>query len=217
MVAANGARFHVAEPATARWCCCCTASRSSGGPGGTSCRRSPTAGYRAAAMDLRGYGASDKPPRGYDPRTLAADVAGVIRSLGERGRGRGRARAGRRGRVDHRGPAPEAGTPGGRRVDAPPAPAAGRPPARPAPAAGEPARPRLPAAVLPERQLVAHDGQQVGRPAARLGGPGLARPGGRGALPPGGPIPGVAHCSLESYRWAVRSIPAPTACATPAG
>ena len=41
-------------------------------------------GYRAAAMDLRGFGASDKPPRGYDPRTLAEDVSGVVRSLGER-------------------------------------------------------------------------------------------------------------------------------------
>ncbi len=40
------------------------------------------AGYRTVAMDLRGYGASDKPPRGYDTFTLAADVAGVIRSLG---------------------------------------------------------------------------------------------------------------------------------------
>lgn len=40
--------------------------------------------YRVVAMDLRGYGASDHPPRGYDPTTLAADVAGVIRSLGER-------------------------------------------------------------------------------------------------------------------------------------
>lgn len=40
------------------------------------------AGYRAIAMDLRGYGGSDHPPEGYDPRTLAADVAGVIRSLG---------------------------------------------------------------------------------------------------------------------------------------
>ena len=40
------------------------------------------AGYRVAAMDLRGYGASDKPPRGYDTPTLTADVAGVIRSLG---------------------------------------------------------------------------------------------------------------------------------------
>ncbi len=42
------------------------------------------AGYRAVAMDLRGYGDSDKPPRGYDASTLAGDVAGVIRTLGSR-------------------------------------------------------------------------------------------------------------------------------------
>ncbi|MCU1432395.1 MAG: alpha/beta hydrolase fold protein [Actinotalea sp.] len=40
------------------------------------------AGYRVAALDLRGAGASDKPPHGYDMPTLARDVAGVIRSLG---------------------------------------------------------------------------------------------------------------------------------------
>ena len=40
------------------------------------------AGYRVAAMDLRGCGASDKPPQGYDVPTLTRDVAGVIRSLG---------------------------------------------------------------------------------------------------------------------------------------
>jgi pimeloyl-ACP methyl ester carboxylesterase len=41
------------------------------------------AGFRAVAPDLRGYGASDKPPRGYDLVTAASDAAGLIRSLGE--------------------------------------------------------------------------------------------------------------------------------------
>lgn len=40
------------------------------------------AGYRCAAMDLRGYGGSDKPARAYALPSLVADVAGVIRSLG---------------------------------------------------------------------------------------------------------------------------------------
>jgi pimeloyl-ACP methyl ester carboxylesterase len=40
-------------------------------------------GYRVVAADLRGYGESDKPPRGYDLWTLAGDVAGLIRALGE--------------------------------------------------------------------------------------------------------------------------------------
>lgn len=42
------------------------------------------AGFRAVAPDLRGYGDSDKPPRGYDAWTLAGDVAGLVRALGER-------------------------------------------------------------------------------------------------------------------------------------
>ncbi|GIG30329.1 alpha/beta fold hydrolase [Cellulomonas marina] len=40
------------------------------------------AGYRVAAMDVRGTGGSDKPPQGYDVPTLATDVAGVVGSLG---------------------------------------------------------------------------------------------------------------------------------------
>ena len=84
LVAANGARFHVVEAGS--------------GPGRAAAARLPAdlvvvaapadplaeAGYRAIAMDLRGYGDSDKTPRGYDPMTLAADVAGTIRSLGVR-------------------------------------------------------------------------------------------------------------------------------------
>ena len=40
------------------------------------------AGYRVAAMDVRGAGGSDKPPSGYAAPARAADVAGVVRSLG---------------------------------------------------------------------------------------------------------------------------------------
>jgi pimeloyl-ACP methyl ester carboxylesterase len=86
-VAANGARFHVAELAPAR-----------SGPLVLLLHGFPefwwawrhqleplaSAGYRVVAMDLRGYGASDKTPRGYDAFTLAGDVAGLIRALGAR-------------------------------------------------------------------------------------------------------------------------------------
>lgn len=40
------------------------------------------AGHRSVAVDLRGTGASDATPRGYDMPTLAADVDAVVRSLG---------------------------------------------------------------------------------------------------------------------------------------
>ena len=39
-------------------------------------------GARVVAVDLRGYGGTDKPPRGYDGWTLAGDTAGLIRALG---------------------------------------------------------------------------------------------------------------------------------------
>jgi pimeloyl-ACP methyl ester carboxylesterase len=95
-IAANGARFHVVEA---------DAPASDSGSAGNSepplvlllhgfpefwwsWRAQLPAlaahGYRTVAMDLRGYGGSDKPPRGYDPVTLAGDVAGVVKALGER-------------------------------------------------------------------------------------------------------------------------------------
>ncbi|GAB3594429.1 alpha/beta hydrolase [Angustibacter peucedani] len=81
-VAANGARFHVAEAGEGP-----LVVLLHGFPQMWWCWRAQipalaAAGYRVAAMDLRGYGASDKPPRGYDTPTLAADVAAVVRSLG---------------------------------------------------------------------------------------------------------------------------------------
>lgn len=40
------------------------------------------AGFRVVAVDLRGYGDSDKPPRGYDGWSLAGDTNGLVRALG---------------------------------------------------------------------------------------------------------------------------------------
>jgi pimeloyl-ACP methyl ester carboxylesterase len=85
-VTANGARFHVAECGPAD------------GPLVLLLHGFPefwwswrhqlvalgAAGFRAVAPDLRGYGASDKPPRGYDAYTLSSDVAGMVRALGAR-------------------------------------------------------------------------------------------------------------------------------------
>lgn len=85
-VHANGIRFHVAEADGA----------TAGGPlvlllhgfpeFWWSWRHQLTglaeSGARVVAVDLRGYGDTDKPPRGYDGWTLAGDVAGLVRALG---------------------------------------------------------------------------------------------------------------------------------------
>ena len=89
-VAANGARFHVVETGS-------SASSVSGRlvvllhgfPEFWWAWRSQlpalaVAGHHAVAMDLRGYGGSDKTPNGYDPVTTAQDVSGVVKALGAR-------------------------------------------------------------------------------------------------------------------------------------
>ncbi|MGB3484536.1 MAG: alpha/beta hydrolase [Mycobacterium sp.] len=88
---ANGIRFHVVE-----------ANRTDSGDGVTATDRPLVillhgfgsfwwswrhqlrglTGARVVAVDLRGYGGSDKPPRGYDGWTLAGDTGGLIRALG---------------------------------------------------------------------------------------------------------------------------------------
>lgn len=88
-VAANGARFHVVESAPADVADAPLVLLLHGFPEFWWAWRAQlpalaAAGYRAVAMDLRGYGGSDKPPRGYDPVTLAGDVAGVVKALGAR-------------------------------------------------------------------------------------------------------------------------------------
>ncbi len=85
-VAANAARFHVAEAEAAPGAGPLVVLLH-GFPQMWWAWRGPltalgAAGYRAVAMDVRGTGASDKPPSGYDMPTLTRDVAGVIRSLG---------------------------------------------------------------------------------------------------------------------------------------
>jgi pimeloyl-ACP methyl ester carboxylesterase len=83
-VSANGIRFHLAEAGTGPLVLMLH------GFGGiwTNWRNQlpdlAAAGFHAVAADLRGAGGSDKPPRGYDAFTLAADVAGMVRALGER-------------------------------------------------------------------------------------------------------------------------------------
>ena len=82
-VAANGARFHVAEAGSGPLVLFLHGFPQFWWAWRHQLPAVAEAGFHAVAMDLRGYGASDKPPRGYDTATLAADVAGVVRALGE--------------------------------------------------------------------------------------------------------------------------------------
>ncbi len=206
-ITANGARFHAAELGTGPlvlllhgfpqfWWCWRHALVALG-----------TAGFRAVAPDLRGYGGSDKPPRGYDAFTLAADCAGMVRALGERdavvvgsgwGGVLGWSIATLHPQVVRR--LVVLGAPHPHRLHAA--------------VAGHPSR--LPAATrqmvgfqtprLAERYLTRRDAAAVERLLRTWGGPGWPDPESARRYREAMQIPGVAHSSLEYHRWAARSL-----------
>lgn len=168
------------------------------------------AGYRAVAMDLRGYGGSDHTPHGYDPHTLSADAAAVVRSLGESsavivGHGWG-------GLIAWSAAVMRAG-----------AVRAIAPVSMPHPAMlrrgmlGDPEQRRLARYTLgyqwpltPERALLRNDAAQVERLLHRWSGtPGWPDPDTARTYRRAFQFSATAHCAIEYHRWAIRSIPRP--------
>ncbi|MEV7118183.1 alpha/beta hydrolase [Kitasatospora griseola] len=167
------------------------------------------AGFRAVALDLRGMGGSDRTPRGYDPGNLALDVTGVIRSLGER----------QAHLVGH-------GTGGTLAWVA----AVMRPSVIRSLTVVSAAHPRhLRRALLtdrkqiaafdhvlgfqrpwiPERRLVADDGALVGDYLRAWTGPNMLPEEAVTSYRRAIQVPSTAHCSIEPYRWLMRSMARP--------
>jgi pimeloyl-ACP methyl ester carboxylesterase len=208
-VAANGARFHIAEVGDGPlvllvhgWPQYWRAWRHQ-------LTALAEAGFRAVALDLRGTGGSDRTPRGYDPGNLALDITGVIRSLGER-------RAHLVGHADGGSLAWVA--------------AVMRPSVIQSLTVVSAAHPRqLRRALLtdrrqmaafdhvlgfqrpwiPERRLVADDAAQIATYLDAWTGPSKLEPGAVHAYRQAIQIPSTAHCSIEPYRWLLRSMARP--------
>ena len=205
-VAANGARFHVAEAGEGPLVLLLHGFPQFWWAWRRQLAPIAAAGFRAVAMDLRGYGASDKPPRGYDTVTLAADVAGVIRALGEPhavvvGHDWG-------GWLAWSMPALAPG------VTRAVAIASMAHPLEMRSALIDSRQRRAAARVLafqtpirPERWLVNRDG--VGTLLRDWGGPGYPDPETAEVYQRAIRVPFVAHTSLEYFRWAFRSLPRP--------
>jgi len=211
-VTANGARFHIAECGPAD------------GPLVLLLHGFPefwwswrhqlvalgAAGYRAVAPDLRGYGASDKPPRGYDAYTLASDVAGMVRALGARdaavvGHDWGGVLAWTVATL-------HPGVVSSLVAVSMPHPLALRDAllrdGRQRRASSYIGFFQLPR--LPEARLRRNQGSYVGALLHRWGGPGFPDAETEARCRQAMQIPGAAHCTLEWYRWAVRSRTRPS-------
>lgn len=166
------------------------------------------AGYRAVAMDMRGYGGSDHSPHGYDPVNLSADVTGVIRALGQPnatliGHGWG-------GQVAWTAAALR---PAAVRAIMPvsiPHPIPLRSAARNDPQQRKMSRYSLGFQwpLTPERALLRDDASQVEEFLRKWSGtPGWPDPDTALAYRRAMQFQSSAHCALEYYRWARRSIP----------
>ncbi|MCA1712875.1 MAG: alpha/beta hydrolase [Actinobacteria bacterium] len=167
-------------------------------------------GFRVVAPDLRGYGASDKPPRGYDGYTLSSDVAGMIRALGARsahlvGHDWGGLLAWAVATL-HPGIARTLSI-----LDMP------HPVRLRQALLTDPAQLRASAYIgffqlpkAPEARLVKDDGAYVGQLLHGWGGPGFPDAETEARCREAVQIPGVAHSSLEWYRWAIRSLTRPS-------
>ncbi|MEU3325752.1 alpha/beta hydrolase [Streptomyces albus] len=211
-VAANGARFHIAEMGEGPLVLLVHGFPQYWWAWRHQLPALADAGYRAVAMDLRGVGGSDRTPRGYDPANLALDVTGVIRSLGEPDAAL----------VGHDLGGYLAWTAAVMRpklirrlaVVSMPHPRRWR--------AAMLADVRQTAASshiwgfqrpwIPERQLVADEGALVGRLIREWAGPKLAGPQEDAAVENyrrAMCVPSTAHCSVEPYRWLVRSLARP--------
>ncbi|MGW2107909.1 alpha/beta fold hydrolase [Streptomyces sp. NPDC001948] len=211
-VAANGARFHIAELGEGPLVLLLHGFPQFWWTWRHQLTALADAGFRAVAMDLRGVGGSDRTPRGYDPANLALDITGVIRSLGEPDAAL----------VGHDMGGYLAWTAAVMRpklvrrlvVSSMPHPRRWR-----SSMLSDFAQSRAGSYVwgfqrpwVPERQLVADDAALVGRLIHEWAGP----------RTPDFPddatvdvyrramcIPSTAHCSIEPYRWMVRSLARP--------
>jgi pimeloyl-ACP methyl ester carboxylesterase len=201
-VAANGARFHLVEAGTGPLVLLLHGFPEFWWAWRHQLPALADAGFHAVAMDLRGYGGSDMTPRGYDPFTLAADVAGVVRALGApRATLVGHGIGGfvgwstavlqapfveRLGVVSARHPR-HARTGGSRRL------------------VGLSATLEFQLPRLPERRLIADDGAWVGQLLDRWSAPGWPDAETSARYREAMLIWPAPHCALEYLRWLVRS------------
>lgn len=205
-VSANGTRFHVAESGDGPLVLLLHGFPEFWWTWRAQLPALQRAGYRAVAVDLRGYGGSDKPPRGYDLLTAASDAAGLVRSLGEAnavivGHDWGGliawSMAVYHPKVVRRLVA--VSVPHPLRLHS----AVLSDPLGQGRHSGYAFRFQLPR--LPERQLVARRAQRVGQMLSSWSGPGWPDQATERTYRNAMCLPSVAHSALEYYRWLARS------------